>query len=129
MSIKKVLITGVVFIFLAILLGAFGAHTLKSKLEPSALASFEVGVRFQMFQGIGLLCLAIIQKVFEIDFKRTLMLQVIGTVLFSFSIYLLALKDLIGVKLAFLGPVTPIGGSIMLIAWLLAIKAIWKWKA
>ena len=61
-SMKKMLVTGVIFIIVSIVLGAFGAHALKAHLTEERLASFETGVKYQMYHGLGLLLLAILTK-------------------------------------------------------------------
>ena len=114
-------ITGIVFIVIAIILGAFGAHALKEKLEPAQLNSFEVGIRYQMYHGLALLALGLAagHLKFSLNFFNGMI--IIGTIAFSLSIYLLAMKSLIGINLSFLGPVTPIGGSILIIAWIILL--------
>lgn len=99
---------------LAVILGAFGAHALKKVLDESQLKSFETGIRYQMFHAIALLVLGLANK--EVDIKLFLCFF-IGTILFSFSIYGLVLSSANGKKLSFLGPITPIGGLILIIGW------------
>lgn len=110
---------GALFGLLAVILGAFGAHALKKKLTPQQLQSFETGVKYQMYHAIVLLVLA-----FNLGFDGPLDRYMVncfvwGTVLFSFSIYGLVLSNSSGKKLRFLGPVTPIGGLLLVIAWAL----------
>jgi uncharacterized membrane protein YgdD (TMEM256/DUF423 family) len=112
-----VIITGAAFGLLAIVFGAFGAHALKKVLTEDKLASFEVGVRYQTYSALFLLVLG-----FNADFNHTLLvwaycLVTIGTLLFSFSIYLLALSVYLDKNFRFLGPVTPLGGLLMILGW------------
>ena len=58
---KKILLVSIIFIFSAIIFGAFGAHTLKNHLTEMKISSFEVGVRYQLFQGLGLMIIALNQ--------------------------------------------------------------------
>ena len=114
---KRYVIFGSILFCIAIMFGAFGAHTLKNLIPDHKLESFEVGIRYQMFQALAILLLSITSKSFTFNLKRILLLMVIGTLLFSFSIYLLALDSLIPFSCKFLGPITPIGGLILIISW------------
>jgi uncharacterized membrane protein YgdD (TMEM256/DUF423 family) len=104
---------------LAVLFGAFGAHALKKTLSPEQLQSFETGVRYQMYHALVLL-------VIGYDFRFNSALDhyivycfIIGTVLFSFSIYGLVIGASQGKKLKFLGPITPLGGLFLIVGWAL----------
>jgi uncharacterized membrane protein YgdD (TMEM256/DUF423 family) len=114
-------ITGIIFIVFAIILGAFGAHALKEKLEATQLNSFEVGVRYQMYHGLALLAVGFAANQINFSLKFFNRMIIGGTIAFSLSIYLLAIQDFIGIKLSFLGPITPIGGSILIIAWVVLL--------
>jgi len=114
---KKVILTGAIFIVLAIILGAFGAHGLKDVLTDDQSKSFETGVRYQTYHGIALLVLGFnASKIKSID--TILYLIIAGVVIFSGSIYLLATQDIIGVSMNFSGPITPLGGLLMISAWI-----------
>ncbi|EKB57607.1 DUF423 domain-containing protein [Bergeyella zoohelcum] len=115
------LAVGAAFGLLSIVFGAFGAHALKSILSVERLSSFEVGVRYQMYAALYLLIVGYILK-FETGAEKWISLSMIlGTVLFSFSIYLLAMQEAWNFNAKFLGPITPIGGLFMIISWLLLI--------
>nr|WP_298793294.1 DUF423 domain-containing protein [uncultured Allomuricauda sp.] len=106
---------------LAVIFGAFGAHALKKKLTPDQLQSFETGVRYQMYHAIVLLVLS-----FNFGFDKPIERYIAhcfisGTFLFSFSIYGLCLSTANGKKLRFLGPVTPLGGLLLVIGWALLV--------
>jgi len=122
-------ITGVVFIVIAIILGAFGAHALKEKLEVAQLNSFETGVRYQMYHGLALLAIGF--GALKIPFSLTWFnrLIILGTVFFSVSIYFLAIQGLLGIKLSFLGPITPLGGSVLILAWIVFLINLIRSKA
>lgn len=114
---KKVILTGATFIVLAIIIGAFGAHEMKDVLTDAQSKSFETGVRYQTYHGIALLVLGFnASKIKSID--TILYLIIAGVVIFSGSIYLLATKDVIGLSISFLGPMTPLGGFLMISAWI-----------
>lgn len=106
---------------LAVLFGAFGAHRLKKMFTADQLRSFETGVKYQMYHAILLIVLG-----FNLNFSKsyeTYMIYcfIIGTVLFSFSIYALSISAAKGNKLKFLGIVTPIGGLLLLVGWALLL--------
>jgi len=94
--------------------GAFGAHALKGTLSESALASFETGIRYQMFHAIALLLVAILLGQYP-EAKGLVTVGwcfVVGVLLFSGSLYGLTLG---GIKA--LGPVTPLGGLAFILGW------------
>lgn len=115
------LIVACLLISTGIVLGAFGAHALKAVLSPESLVSYETGVRYQMYTGLALLALSNMPHFESLSrWKNGLLLLVIGSLLFSVSIYLLSCKSLFGIEsMKWLGPVTPIGGSLMILGWLL----------
>ncbi len=119
---RKFVITGCIFIILGIIFGAFGAHGLRTMLEGTKdvakkLNSFETGVRYQMYSGFTFLILGLVKEKFSFSFKRLYIIWLLGTIFFSFSIYLLSIQTLIGVQMKFLGPVTPLGGMLLIIGW------------
>jgi uncharacterized membrane protein YgdD (TMEM256/DUF423 family) len=115
---KQLQIWGVLFCGTAVILGAFGAHLLSEMLSADALQSFEVGVRYQFFHGMALLFLSLTPNPQKF-INRTALLFMVGTLLFSISIYLLSLSTMYGDTglPAILGPVTPIGGLLLIIGW------------
>lgn len=107
----------------AVMLGALGAHALQKVLEPEQLQSFETGVRYQAWHALALLAIQLIPPGW-ISSKTQLWtsrLMVGGIFAFSFSIYLLNLRELLGMPWAapVLGPITPIGGLLLIAAWVL----------
>ena len=100
-----------------VILGAFGAHLLEKLLSAAQLASFETGLRYQFYHVFFLILLSLIPRIKEKDKNKITLLISIGILLFSGSIYLLNLQDVLGLNLSFLGPVTPIGGSLLIFAW------------
>lgn len=113
-----VLIAGAFYGLVSIILGAFGAHALKKILSAEKLISFETGVKYQMYHALALLVLG-----FSLSFTSGLEKwaswgMIIGTFLFSFSIYFLAFSEYWNINLRILGPITPIGGSLLIIGWL-----------
>ncbi len=100
--------------------GAFGAHALKGKLTESALASFETGIRYQMYHALALLLVAML--IGQYPTAKALVPAgwcfIAGTVLFSGSLYGLTLG---GIKAV--GPVTPLGGVAFIVGWGLLVWA------
>ncbi|WP_430816132.1 DUF423 domain-containing protein [Carboxylicivirga sp. RSCT41] len=118
---QLILIAGSVYGGLSVIFGAMGAHALKKVLTETQIQSFEVGVRYQMYHAIVLLILG-----FFLSFESRLQVYmgwsfIVGTFLFSFSIYLLSLQSVLGASLKFLGPVTPLGGLLMIVGWCLLL--------
>ena len=106
------------FILFAIILGAFGAHSLKSHLNSDELNSLQTGIQYQLFHGLTLLILGF--HFDKINKASSITSGIVsGTILFSGSIYLLTLDQILGINLEFLWPVTPIGGMILIFSWLL----------
>lgn len=123
---------GCVFGGVAVLLGAFGAHGLRARLEPAALATFETGVRYQMYHALALLFVGFAMRQAALPLLRgAARCFVVGTVLFSGSLYLLATRTLLPFgDMRFLGPVTPLGGLLFLMGWaLLTVVALRSGRA
>jgi len=116
-----VIITAALFVSLAIILGAFGAHAFKKILSAEKLESFEVGVRYQMYAALTLLILGFNFR-FELQSERVAFyLITLGTILFSVSIYFLSFAEYWKKNLKFLGPITPLGGLLMIAGWVAVI--------
>lgn len=118
---KIVLITASIYGMTAVILGAFGAHLFKQFLSAEKLISFETGVKYQMYSAIVLLILGLTLKFETSTEKNAAGSMMIGSFLFSMSIYLLSFSEFWGINLKFLGPVTPLGGLLMIIGWFLLL--------
>lgn len=116
---KTILLTGILFGFLAILFGAFGAHGLEKLVDSESVDTFETGVRYQMYHALFLLILGIWNGPTKKLKKAVFLIILIGTVLFSFSIYLLAINSLVTIEFKRIAFLTPIGGTFLLIGWFL----------
>ncbi|MGV6943597.1 DUF423 domain-containing protein [Sphingobacterium kyonggiense] len=115
------LISGSILGILSIVFGAFGAHALKKVLSEDRLSSFEVGVRYQMYAALTLLLIGYNFQ-FVDSYERWAVYGILyGCILFSGSIYLLSFKDVWKVNLKFLGPITPLGGVLMIIGWVIIL--------
>jgi uncharacterized membrane protein YgdD (TMEM256/DUF423 family) len=120
---KSIVITGGIFILIAIILGAMGAHALKEILTDKNLATFKTGVDYQMYMGIAILALGLNYSKFrKKSFGLFISFIIFGALLFSLSIYLLVWADSVGsASKRLLGPITPLGGTLMIIGWILFI--------
>ena len=125
---KQIAIVSVLLIALGIILGAFGAHGLKQVVSPEKVASFEVGVRYQIYHGLALLVLSLNASKIEGSLKVFLIFILSGVLLFSGSIYFLALNDVLSPDLSFLGPLTPVGGVLMIAGWGVLVRQFLKMK-
>jgi len=114
---KKILLAAAFLGITAIVLGAFGAHALKKVLSVEQLQSFEVGVRYQMYHALFLLFIGVFAFLNEKERLLIFWLTILGVLFFSGSIYLLATNGITNLKTKFLGPVTPIGGLLLISAW------------
>lgn len=115
-------LTGALSAFLAVLAGAFAAHALRARLTPDLLAVFETGARYQMYHALGLLAAAwLAERTARPAARWAGGFFLAGTVLFSGSLYLLALSGARG-----FGAVTPLGGAAFLAGWLCLARAAWS---
>jgi uncharacterized membrane protein YgdD (TMEM256/DUF423 family) len=107
---------------LAVILGALAAHALKTKLPPEQLSSFETAVKYQFYHALTLLFIYLIYSNHPNAYflQYAVWLFTFGVLFFSGSIYLLSTRLLWGMenKLTFLGPITPIGGLMMITGWI-----------
>jgi uncharacterized membrane protein YgdD (TMEM256/DUF423 family) len=110
---RAFLFLGSVFGFIAVALGAFGAHALKERLDPGMLAVFETGVRYEMYHALALLAVAWAAAQFpQSNFALSGWFFTAGIIIFSGSLYLLSIT---GTR--WLGAVTPLGGLCFLVGW------------
>ncbi|WP_119674143.1 DUF423 domain-containing protein [Deinococcus sp. RM] len=116
MTSSRTLRSGAILAALAVALGAFAAHGLKARLDADLLADFETGARYQMYAALALLALGT-----QANQRRAPLLLLAGAVIFSGSLYVLALT---GVKV--LGAITPIGGALMIAGFVLAALDVHK---
>jgi len=103
---------------LTILIGAYGAHGLKELVDEQAIASFETGVRYQMYHVFVLLLLAFAIPLADKHRKRVTRLIGLGMLLFSGSIYLLVLRDYLPFDITKFALITPLGGLFLVAGWI-----------
>lgn len=109
------LVSGLLLAALGVALGAFGAHALKTRLEPAMLANFETGVRYQMYAALALIALGPLSRGTQPQLRRAPALLLAGAVIFSGTLYVLALTGQ-----RWLGAITPIGGALLIAGFLVA---------
>jgi uncharacterized membrane protein YgdD (TMEM256/DUF423 family) len=113
---------GAVSAFIGVAAGAFGAHGLKGRLDADMLATFEVGVRYQMYHAFALIAAAWAAARWPGALPVAAgWLFLAGTIIFSGSLYLLSLTGH-----RWLGAITPVGGLAFLAGWLCLAGACWK---
>lgn len=126
---RSIIITAVIFAVTSVILGAFGAHALKSVLSAAQLVTFETGVRYQMYHALMLLFVGSMAEISLHSKKYIYYFAVAGIVMFSGSIYLLATNDMTSFDFRIIGFVTPIGGLLLIISWLRLLFAYMSKKS
>lgn len=120
---KTFLLLGSANMALAVILGAFGSHGLKGKLEERLFSAFSTGVEYHFYHALGLLAIGLLAQQLQDSslLKTSGWLMFTGICLFSGSLYALALS---GMK--WLGPITPIGGLLLITSWVVLFASILK---
>lgn len=114
---RTIFVTGIFFGALAVMLGAFAAHGLEKLISVDAIQTFGTGVKYQMYHALFLLVLGSVKQLPSRNKKMAFYCIAVGTVLFSFSIYLLATNSLTGFDFKTIGFLTPIGGVLLILGW------------
>ncbi len=125
---QKLLILGSIYGMTAVILGAFGAHGLEKILDTSSLGTFEVGVRYQFYHALFALVLGATNFLQNKTKNSVFYLLLVGQILFSGSIYLLATNSLTVIDFTVIAFSTPIGGLLLIISWLLVLIEAIKYK-
>ncbi len=122
MNNRIILLAGAIFMALAVLLGAFGAHALKNSLSPEMLAVYKTGVEYQFYHALGLLLIGLIGFHFQSKWLNwSGILLAAGIILFSGSLYALSIS---GIKV--LGAITPFGGLAFVAGWVCLTVGLFK---
>lgn len=119
--------TSFLLLAIAVLMGAFGAHTLRDELSPDQLEAWKTAVFYHFIHALGMVLVSLMQaqKVLHSRVRIALQLLFAGIMLFSGSLYLLSTKDLLGIaSWAWLGPLTPLGGICFVAAWLMCVFSV-----
>ena len=110
------------FAALAILLGAFGSHALKEKLSAQSLEVYDIATRYLMFHALGIFLIALLGfQLPKESFEMPAIMMIVGTSIFSGSVYLISILNF-----KKLGMVTPIGGLLLIVSWLLLAYNTYK---
>lgn len=120
---KWFMLAGSINMFLAVALGAFGAHLLKSRLPPDLMAVFQTGNQYHVYHALGFFAVAAASSVFQrsrLIFGSAAFLAA-GLILFSGSLYALSFTGL-----RWIGMITPFGGMSFLVGWVLLAAGVWK---
>lgn len=122
------LILGSILAGLGVVLGAFGAHGLKQIVPPETVSSYQTGVQYQMYHAFALLIVGILSERLSSNLVNWAgAFFVLGIILFSGSLYLLAsLKAMNKVGVSGIGIITPIGGLMFIVGWILLLVAVIK---
>jgi len=125
---KIFLIIGTILAGLAVALGAFGAHGLKKLVGPETISTYQTGVQYQMYHALALLLLGVLYERSQsslINFAGFFFIA--GVVLFSGSLYLLvSLKAMNKLDITGIGIMTPIGGLLFIVGWILLLISLVK---
>jgi len=114
---RNIAITGLFLTAATIAIGAFGAHGLKNLVDTDAVATFETGVRYQMYHALAIVLLGYVPGPNRL--KRVVFLFfIIGIIFFSGSIYLLSLNNILPFDATKIGFITPIGGLFFITGWI-----------
>ncbi|HKK74675.1 MAG TPA: DUF423 domain-containing protein [Saprospiraceae bacterium] len=115
-----------IFGALAVILGAFGAHSLERLISPDALDTFETGIRYHFYHTIMIALVGVLLHSRPIKIWRTAAwLFAVGILLFSGSIYLLSIREIVDLG-SWLGPITPIGGTFFIAGWVCLLVGTFK---
>jgi len=115
---KNIVATAAILGAITIAIGAFGAHGLKQVVDAKAIATFETGVRYQMYHIFALLIVGFASILTTSTQKWVFWFFMLGIIFFSGSIYLLSLNELIAFDAKSIGFMTPIGGLFFILGWL-----------
>jgi uncharacterized membrane protein YgdD (TMEM256/DUF423 family) len=103
---------------LAVVCGAFGAHSLKPMLDEASLQNWDTASRYQFYHALAILIVALLSKGMNSKLlERSALFFLLGIIFFSGSLYLLSVRSLVSFNLLWLGPITPIGGLFFILGW------------
>lgn len=115
----RLITVGAVIAAIAVALGAFGAHIVKDMVTPERFGNWETAAQYQLYHALAIIATGVIAHYKQDELLRKAGLVFgVGILLFSFSLYALALTDM-----TWLGAVTPLGGVSFIAGWLMLAKA------
>ena len=116
---KKIIITAAAFGVLAVIFGAFGAHSLKKLISADQLEVWQTAVQYHFYHTLALLFLSTFSRFKNKIINFSYYCFILGILFFSGSLYLMSLKDVFGLEsVSVLGPITPVGGLFFILGWL-----------
>ncbi len=119
---KTILMTASVVLTLAVIIGAFGAHGLKSHLSNEMMQVYKTGVEYHFYHALGLLLIGVLSVSMPSGLLNwSAIFLTLGIILFSGSLYIMAIT---GIK--WLGAITPLGGLSFITGWIILFVAVWK---
>ena len=122
--VKGLFLSGIFFCCLSVIMGAFGAHALKDKLSEYSMSIYDKAVLYQFFHAFAILFVAFLNQLLSSEtFDICGILFIIGILLFSGSLFILAITDI-----KWLGAITPLGGLLFIIGWVALFIKIVKIK-
>ena len=125
---KQFQITGSQFAMISVIFGAMGSHILEDFLEPHELEIFDVGVRYMLYHALALILFSFINYANTSMQKAVYFIFTIGICLFSGSLFVLSFRSIISIPIQFVGPITPLGGTLLIVGWVVNIWGVLKSK-
>jgi uncharacterized membrane protein YgdD (TMEM256/DUF423 family) len=126
---KRIIIIASVFAILAVILGAFGAHGLKKLINTAELEIWNTAVEYHFYHTFALLYLSTFSRLKSRAINAASWFFTFGIILFSGSLYLLAIKDILNIKqFTIIGLFTPLGGLLFILGWICLLAATIKNK-
>src|SRR5690606_20379935 len=115
---KRIILTGALFGLIAVIFGAFGAHSLEGKINESSIENWKTAVNYQFYHTFAILYLSSFSRAKNGLINFSFISFVVGILLFCGSLYLLTTREITGLSASFLGPITPIGGLCFILGWI-----------
>jgi len=116
---KRIILTAAFFGLTAVVLGAFGAHGLEGKISDYHLGTWKTANQYHFYHTLALLFLSTFSRAKNASIRVSFIAFAVGIFLFSGSLYLLSVRELLGLEgVTFLGPITPLGGVSFMVGWI-----------
>lgn len=123
---QKLKIWGAFFGMTAVIIGALGTHSLAEQIDANSLRSFETGVKYQMYHALLMIILGFSLKKESKMYNIIFYMLVVGIIMFSGSIYALATNMLTSFDFTTIALITPLGGSLLILSWLLILVSFFR---
>ncbi len=115
---KRIILIATLFGLTGVILGAFGAHGLEGKVSAISLDNWKTAVSYQFYHTFAILYLSTFSRAKNSLINFSFIAFSLGIILFSGSLYLLATREISGLSVSFLGPITPLGGLFFILGWI-----------